>query len=69
MAGADCPNRKKGGNAMQDVIEVKDGRLIVNVAIDAKGVQSKSGKSMVNFSTKGNVKLESGFIVGINLYK
>lgn len=53
----------------QDIMEVRDGRLVINVAIDPKGVPSTSGKSLVHFSTHGNVVLNDGFTVGVNLYK
>ena len=54
---------------VKDTIEVKDGRLIVNVAIDTKGTPSASGKSKVFFSTHGNIKVNDDFKIGINLYK
>lgn len=51
-----------------DKIEVKDGRLVVDVALTA-GEMSGSGKSLVFFSTKGNKEIEDGYHIGINLYK
>ena len=52
-----------------NTIKVVDGRLILDVALDANGVPSGSGKSLVFFSTKGNVKLNDGFVIGVNLYR
>ncbi len=52
---------------IEDIIEIVDGRLIVNVAATGNTV-SASGKSKVLFSTHGNVKLPGGATVGINLY-
>ena len=52
----------------QDVIKVEGGRLIVDVAL-GKGARSASGKSVVVFSTHGNVKLDDGHVVGINCYR
>jgi len=53
----------------QDVMKVENGRLIIDVAIDPKGTLSASGKSNVNFSTRGNIKLNEGkFNLGVNLY-
>lgn len=49
-------------------MEVKDGRLIINVAL-TDGVQSGSGKSIVYFTTGGNVGIDGGYKIGVNLYK
>mgnify|MGYP006403927247 CR=1 FL=1 len=51
-----------------DVMEVRDGRLILDVPISA-GVPSESGKSLVFFSTKGNKEINDEFVLGVNLYK
>ena len=53
---------------MEDVIKVEEGRLIVNVALD-RGAPSQSGKTIVYFSTRGNLPINGGYVVGINLYK
>jgi hypothetical protein len=50
-----------------DVLKVEDGRLIVDVAL-TQGVPSSSGKTLVFFSTRGNVAMNDGYVVGINLY-
>ncbi|KKL76652.1 hypothetical protein LCGC14_2042750 [marine sediment metagenome] len=52
-----------------DIIEVKDGRLHIDVALAENPKASASGKSHVHFSTHGNQPLEDGYVVGINLYK
>ena len=51
-----------------DKIEVVDGRLVVDVAL-TKGTPSASRKSIVFFSTNGNVQVGDGYVIGINLYK
>lgn len=53
---------------MEDIIEINDGRLIVNVAIK-EGKRSASGKSTIYFSTGGNITVGDGYKLGINLYK
>ena len=53
---------------MGGVMEVKDGRLIINVPI-TEGTLSKSGKSVVSFTTSGNQEINNGFFLGVNLYK
>ena len=53
----------------EDVIEVKDGRFIMDVAIATEPPLSKSQKSRVYFTTSGNKRLEGDFVVGVNLYK
>lgn len=56
------------GDGKLDTIKVEGGRLIVDVAL-TQGEKSASGKSVVVFSTRGNLKLDDGHIVGINLYR
>jgi hypothetical protein len=51
-----------------DIIEVQDGRLIVDVAL-TNGTPSASGKTLVYFSTRGNMPINDGYVVGINLYR
>ena len=51
-----------------DTIKVENGRLIVDVAL-VDGKRSASGKSVVLYSTRGNVVLETGESIGINLYR
>ena len=51
-----------------DSIKVENGRLLVDVALTT-GTPSKSGKSVVLFTTSGNLALADGHIVGINLYR
>ncbi len=53
---------------LENVVKVVDGRLIVDVALD--GVKpSGSGKSVILFTTGGNVKLEDGVVLGLNAYR
>ena len=52
----------------QDVAKVEDGRLIINVAL-TEGHMSGSGKSKVFFTTGGNIAINDGFKLGVNLYK
>lgn len=52
----------------QDVMEVKDGRLRIDIAL-TKGAPSGSGKSTVFASTNGNVKINDDYVLGLNLYK
>ena len=54
---------------MENTIEVKDGRLIINVALDTQGKRSASGKSVIYYSTGGNITVGDGYKLGINLYK
>ena len=51
----------------QDSIKVVDGRLIVDVALDGTKT-SASGKSVLLFSTGGNIKVD-GVSLGINAYR
>jgi|GEM_PF-3072887 len=51
-----------------DVIKVENGRLIIDVAL-TKGTPSASGKTIVFFSTRGNLVINDDYVVGINLYK
>ena len=52
-----------------DTMKVENGRLIVDVALPKIGERSASGKSDVFFTTHGNVVIEGGFVLGMNLYK
>lgn len=54
-------------NVQADVIEIKDGRLIIDVAATGSEM-SASGKNKVLFSTHGNIKLPGGATLGVNLY-
>jgi len=48
----------------------KGKRLIIEVDLSAEGIPSKTGKSLVIASTKGNKLVsEAGVILGLNLYK
>lgn len=51
-----------------NILKVEDGRLIVDVALDGKDV-SASGKSVSLFSTRGNITLDGGVVVGLNAYR
>jgi len=52
----------------EDIIKVENGRLIVDVAL-GHPTPSSSGKTMVHFSTRGNLAINDGFVIGLNLYK
>ena len=52
----------------EDVIKVENGRLIVDVAL-VDGSPSSSGKTIVYYSTRGNLPIDDKYSVGINLYK
>ena len=50
--------------------EVKDGKLILCIDIGHEGEPSKSGKSIVIGSTRGNVNIPGTELkLGLNLYK
>ena len=51
-----------------DLIEVRDGRLIVDVALTSAR-PSGSGKNKVYFTTAGNQPINDEFKVGINLFR
>ena len=51
-----------------NTITVKDGRLIIDVALEEGGHLSGSGKNRVFFTTGGNVDCGAGYKIGINLY-
>ena len=51
---------------------VANGKLVITVDLAAKGEVSKSGKSVVIASTKGNHKIDIGgseVSLGLNVYK
>jgi phosphosulfolactate phosphohydrolase-like enzyme len=54
-------------------VAIKDGKMIIELAFNATGTESKSGKSLVLASTNGNkaVALPDGtqIMVGVNAYK
>lgn len=52
----------------ENVVKVENGRLIVDVALDGNEL-SGSGKSVILFSTRGNLRLDNGVTVGINAYR
>ncbi len=50
--------------------EVKDGKLILEIDTTATGEISKSGKSLVKASTRGNVGIPGTSLkLGLNLYE
>ena len=53
---------------MADTIKVEKGRLIMDVELTTP-TPSASGKTIVYFSTRGNQKLNDGYVIGVNLYK
>lgn len=53
--------------------ELKGGDLVITLPLDKKGKPSKTGKTNVHASTKGNVKTEvevngQKLVVGVNAY-
>ena len=54
--------------AVKDVVKVENGRLIIDVAL-TDGRPSASGKNVVFYTTGGNVAINDGFKLGVNLYK
>lgn len=52
----------------QDVMEVRDGRLIIDVALDPNPPFSKSGKTRIHFGTGGFVQVGE-YKLGVNLIK
>ena len=54
--------------ALEDKITVENGRLVVDVALTG-GIPSQSGKTLVFFSTHGNIEIGDGFTIGINMYR
>ena len=54
--------------AVEDKIAVENGRLVVDVALTG-GIPSQSGKTLVFFSTHGNIEIGDGFVIGINMYR
>jgi|TARA_R100000049_G_C1875589_1_gene33762 hypothetical protein len=53
---------------VEDKIAVENGRLVVDVALTG-GIPSASGKTLVFFSTHGNIEIGDGFTIGINMYR
>ena len=53
---------------VEDKIAVENGRLVVDVALTG-GIPSQSGKTLVFFSTHGNIEIGDGFTIGINMYR
>lgn len=52
-------------------VELKDGKAVITIDFDKKGIPSKSGKSMVHATTSGNQSVRIGdseYKLGINLY-
>lgn len=56
-------------------VEIKDGKIVITMDYDRKGTPSKSGKTMVHASTRGNlpVSVKDGkdnkiLSIGVNAY-
>lgn len=52
-------------------VEVKDSQLVLTMDLDKTGTPSKSGKSIVIATTKGNQMVKAKnkeFMLGLNLY-
>ena len=60
-----------GQNVEVTINDGKKGkRLVIEVDLSAAGEPSKSGKSVVIASTKGNKAiLEAGVVLGLNVYR
>jgi hypothetical protein len=50
-------------------VEVKDGVLYLAVNLSTNLGNSKTGKSVIVGTTEGNVRLEDGTMVGLNVYR
>jgi predicted transcriptional regulator len=50
-------------------VEVKDGILYLAVNLKDNHGDSKTGKSVVVASTEGNVRLDDGTMIGLNVYR
>ena len=50
-------------------MEVKDGKLLLEIDLSAKGVPSASGKTIVLASTRGNLPVAEGVFLGLNVYR
>ena len=51
-------------------LEVKDGKLIIEIDLTQEFGLSKSGKTISIASTKGNQKIEGAdAVIGLNVYK
>jgi len=49
--------------------EIKDGKLFMEVDLTEKGETSKSGKSSVIATTRGNISLPGSEVkIGVNIY-
>lgn len=51
------------------VVDKKSHKLVITIDLGKKGQPSKSGKSLVIASTKGNADIGNGIMLGINCYK
>ena len=60
--------KKNGVKIEEDMIVVKDSRLIIDVEL-SDGEPSSSGKTLIYYSTRGNKGINGGFTVSLNLYK
>ncbi len=55
---------------MQNVkTTVKNGKLLITIDLKAKTKPSTSGKTLIIASSRGNVELEDGVVLGLNCYK
>ena len=50
-------------------MKVENGKLVITVDLSKEFGLSASGKSTTIATTEGNAKLESGVVVGLNVYK
>jgi len=50
-------------------IDVQGSKLVVTIDLDAAGIPSASGKTLVIASTRGNAPIAPGVFAGINVYR
>ena len=68
---SECHRRHKVEILVRHIeYEVKDGKLLLSIDIGHEGEPSKSGKSLVIGSTRGNLGIPGTELkLGLNLYK
>lgn len=59
------------GNSHGQNVKVTQSKQKITIEIDASKTfgKSKSGKTLTIASTKGNVKLDNGVVLGLNCYR
>jgi len=54
--------------ATAPVVTIKGNKVTIVLDFDKAGVPSKSGKSLVHATTRGNVAIDGGLSLGVNLF-